>query len=85
LKGKHLWVSFGFSPGKKGEKFFKKISPRINPGGKFFPQKNNLLFFLFFFPEGGKPLLQVYSHYKSGDKASLVETPWGYLRDDRLL
>lgn len=74
-KDNNLWIHIGSTPVKAGEKLFNK-SALINSEGRVVADYNKLHMFDIY-PEGRKPILES-NHYQSGEKATLVETPWGY-------
>ena len=74
-KDHKLWIHIGSTPVKVGEKLYNK-SALINDEGHVIAEYNKLHMFDIY-PEGRKPILES-NHYQSGEKATLVETPWGY-------
>ena len=74
-KDNNLWIHIGSTPVKTGDKLYNK-SVLINSVGRVVAEYNKLHMFDIY-PEGKKPILES-NHYQSGDKATLVETPWGY-------
>ncbi len=74
-KDNKLWIHIGSTPVKVGEKLYNK-SALINNEGRIIADYNKLHMFDIY-PEGRKPILES-NHYQSGEKATLVETPWGY-------